>query len=164
MKEVKEVTYIKREKAKLDKFVECLNKQDAENSKSYKTKLIYKNYKDGVIFGTDTTLTYLKDNFVYSARRNACDIIESFFDNTYRSIYDYMEAAIIKGSTNHHKKVLKLVNGDKAVFINETLVGDIPKGAKFYILKEKNPVIVLYNNEIIKVVFPILGADGFVEV
>lgn len=155
MKEVKQITFEKRAKDDFETFCKALNKQDETKKFS---GLIWKNYKDGVIFGDNTHLTFLKDSFMVSARPD-CYALGQIFDNAYKSLDEYEEATFTRGTTPYHKKTLKVVGRKNTAYLNEALVGDIPKGSKFYVLKHNYPVLIVYNDEIIKVVLPFIGCD-----
>lgn len=156
MKEVKQITFEKRAKDDFETFCKALNKQDETKKFS---GLIWKNYKDGVIFGDNTHLTFLKDSFMVSARPD-CYALGQIFDNAYRSLDEYEEATFTRGTTPYHKKTLKVSGRKKTAYLNEALVGDIPKGAKFYVYNHKTPVLVVYNGEIIKFICPFLMAGN----
>lgn len=157
MKEVKEITYEKRIKADFDKFLKALNGDDKN-----RVGLLYKNYNGGVIFGDNKHLFFIKDTEILSAKMHnlECVGLATIFDNSYKALSDYTEVeTITRGTSDFIKKALKLEGENVSALVNESLVGDIPKGAKFYIVKPKLPVLVVYNNEIIKVIMPFVNGN-----
>ena len=167
---MREITYIKRTNERFDKFVDAMNKKEMEQkpTKWYNRKSVfyYKNYREGVLFGDNTQITYLKDRNILSSLRynKECYSLESMFDTAYKDLNDMKEAKMIEGITGENKKAYKLVNDDIEVFVYQNILGDFPKGSRLLIRKANLPVIVEYKGEIIKIVLPFVNVQEFKEV
>lgn len=161
---MREKTYLNRLEKNFDKFVEALN-----NAKRFSPVLFpFCNFKEGVLFGNENGVSYIAGKYIEEDGRK-CYAIESLFDSFGRMINagECEEATITAGTYTYdgkEKKAIRLTSKKYEVFINSKILGDYPDGARFYVTGVKNPVAVVYNGDIIKVVCPFYYPDiKFVE-
>lgn len=156
--------YNKEIQKNIDRFVSGLNKMyEKSGNIDIHKEFIFCSYKNGVIFGNNTNLTYAKNQSILSAHK--ADITTGaaqVFDSIYNSLNMYKKAEFVKGSTPFYNKAIQFKAGKKTAVINEKLLGNVPKETEFYIYSEKSPVLAIYQGEIIKIVLPILHSN-FVE-
>lgn len=160
MKEVKMATFEKREGEALDKFVDALNNADEAKKP---VRLVFSAFRDGVLFGSDCEVTYLKNNTITGASRDGNRFLANLFEQAYADLKTYEEATIERGSTPCFKKALRLTGKSKQAFVNEKIIRDIPKGSRFLIKKHNLPVLVMYEDTIIKIVLPFVNYGGDVK-
>ena len=156
--------YNKETQKNIDRFVSGLNKMYEKNGNiDIDKNYLFCSYKNGVIFGSNTNLTYTENNYILSAHKaDEKPGIAQFFDSVYRSLNMYKKADFVKGSTTFDKKAIQFKAGKKTAVINEKLIGNLPKDTEFYIYNEKSPVLAIYQGQIIKIVLPIIHSN-FVE-
>lgn len=151
---MREKAYFARLEKDYNKFVEALT-----NAKRFSTTLYpFCNFKEGVLFGNEHGVSYIKYKNIDEDGRK-CFTIEQMFESFGRMINsDECEEATATAGTytydGKEKKAIRLTSKKYEVFLNDKILGAYPDGARFYITGVKNPVAVVYNGDIIKVVCP----------